>query len=83
MPSIETQTEYAYIVVDDPTDTEVLSNLIQFTSKYTDAQMPNIFMFFKKYYGPQSNDKNIMTSYNSVTMSYMDMFIEQIIDAGD
>jgi hypothetical protein len=79
MPSIGTQTENLYVVIDDPSDTEILSTIRQITSKYNGN---NIFIFYK-YYKSEGNDKNTMTSYNSKNKYYMDMFIQQIIDSGD
>ena len=79
MPSIETQTYEQYTVVDNLDDTEVLNTLRQFTSKYTGE---DIYVFIK-YCKSISNDKSTMTSYNSENVFYMDMYIQQIIDAGD
>ena len=79
MPSIETQTYNTYTVIDNLEDTTILSNIRQFTSKYTGKE---IFIFFQSCKST-SNNKSTMTSYNSKNLDYMDIFIKQIIDSGD
>ena len=44
MPSIETQTNDTYTVIDNLEDTAIISNIRQFTSKYTGKE---IFIFFQ------------------------------------
>ena len=79
MSNVSTQTEYDYTVVDDPNDTEIMGIIRIVKSKYTEK---DIFVFYK-YYKLDGNDKTTMTSYNSSNEYCMDMYIQQIKDAGD
>ena len=80
MPSVQTQTECTYTVVDNCNDTEVMNNMRMFTSAYN--RKP-ICIFFKYSRPSTSNVKSTMTSYNSQNVYYMDMYIQQLKDAGD
>ena len=78
MPTISTQTTEIYKIVDSG-EIEFMSTMRTVTSKYTGK---TICVFFKATCS-DSNDKNTMTSYNSLSEQFMDTYIEQLKSAGD
>jgi hypothetical protein len=88
MPTISTQTTEIYKIVESD-EIEFMSTMRTITSKYTGETIcifytgKTICIFFKSSLCSGSNDKNTMTSYNSLNDQFMDIYIEQLKSAGD
>ena len=66
MPSVETQTIYEFIVIEDPLYHPIISNL----RKYK-----NIYIFYRNCKSDNTNDKSTVTEYNSENDRYMNRCI--------
>ena len=75
MPSVETQTDETYVVIEDPT---YICNMTTMRIRQ------HICIFFQYSHDDiTTTDKNTMTQYNSENDEDMDMFIAQLKAAGD